>query len=479
MSKPDWRKFSLLEGIVLDPGRDDNRVVFWLPTERDRQFQYWERIGTVPRAEVRVEQGICTAPATSARARQRLGGSLLGKLARKLKGAADEQSWTLPSGQPAEKCGDRVTGLALAWPEDHSRLLDESSARALWPGLTRCQAIGDRLLLVAGAHAAPAASQPAQSPDAAPETEELGSPVAFAEELLEEARQTGDRARETAALVDLGIVTMNEGDLKKAVSHLDKALSLARELNDREREIDALNNLGFALLATGQAPAARRALEAALVLARQVGDPYAEKLVVERLGMAHANMRDPFGALNLAAQALEMARAKGDRQQETRVLWNIAIAHADLNQREEATARAQESVDLLRQLGKPEASWYGAQLQRYRMDFTGLESGSPTSSGAIMTGGPMGATVMTTAQPVSGPKTGAGLLRMAVTATKAMMKFVASGLKTTAPQLQLARISTCQSCAHHTGLRCRVCGCFTNVKTRMAHEQCPIGKWTA
>ncbi len=26
-------------------------------------------------------------------------------------------------------------------------------------------------------------------------------------------------------------------------------------------------------------------------------------------------------------------------------------------------------------------------------------------------------------------------------------------------------------------LRCRLCGCFTNVKARLDHEECPIGKW--
>ena len=54
-------------------------MVFWLPASRDREFQYWERIGTVPRAEIKVEHGICATPATSIRARQRLGGGLLGK----------------------------------------------------------------------------------------------------------------------------------------------------------------------------------------------------------------------------------------------------------------------------------------------------------------------------------------------------------------------------------------------------------------
>jgi hypothetical protein len=91
----------------------------------------------------------------------------------------------------------------------------------------------------------------------------------------------------------------------------------------------------------------------------------------------------------------------------------------------------------------------------------------------------MGGSVMTATQTGTDPGSGPGLLRMAVSATKAMMKFIGSGLKTTAPDIQQNRMATCQACEHHTGLRCRICGCFTNVKTRMAHEQCPIGKWPA
>jgi tetratricopeptide (TPR) repeat protein len=226
----------------------------------------------------------------------------------------------------------------------------------------------------------------------------------------------------------------------------------------------------------GQPQPARQVLQNALPLVRQTGDRFAEKLVLERMGMAHANLGDPAGALALANQALEMTRALGDRQQEVRLLWNQAIAHADMNQRELAMARAQESVDLLRKLGKPEASWYGAQLQRYRMDLSGLAAQSAAGV-HVMAGGPMGGSISTTSQSASDPNIGPGLLRMAVSATKAMMKFIGSGLKTTPPDLQQSRMATCERCEHHTGMRCRVCGCFTHVKTRMAHEQCPIGKW--
>ena len=74
---------------------------------------------------------------------------------------------------------------------------------------------------------------------------------------------------------------------------------------------------------------------------------------------------------------------------------------------------------------------------------------------------------------------GPGLLRMAISATKAMAKFVGSGSKTTPNEIQRQRLATCAGCEHHTGLRCKICGCFTNPKSRMLHEDCPIGKWTA
>ena len=478
MKTPDWGNLILGEGVLCETVREGNRIVFWLPASRDQAFQYWERIGTVPRAEIKVEHGICTTPATSVQTRQRLDKGLLGKLARKLTGSANKESWTLPTGQPVEKCGELKTGLLLAWPEAADAALDEDSLRAQRPGMTRFQSIGTRVFLIADLASAKPDARIAPAAVGVSGTEELGCPIALAEQLLEAARQSGDRSREAAALVDLGIIVMNEGDPKKAVAHLEKAVQLSRQISEKARELDALNNLGYALLYAGQPSVARQVLEAGLGLARQLGDPYAEKLIMERLGSSHVNMSDPLGALSLFDRALEMTRSAGDRQQETRILWSQAIAHADINQRDQAIGKAEESIDLLRKMGKPEAAWYGAQLQRYRMDFAGLVGNGPGGFGStVVTSGPMGGSVMTATPAVNDPASGPGLLRMAVSATKAMMRFIGSGLKTTAPDLQQKRLATCQACEHHTGLRCRICGCFTNVKTRMAHEQCPISKW--
>jgi len=140
-------------------------------------------------------------------------------------------------------------------------------------------------------------------------------------------------------------------------------------------------------------------------------------------------------------------------------------------------------------MGKPQAAWYGAQLQKYRMGAVEEMPGRPTEghpsphSPHDYLGGSIAARAMAgqpnddqaKAKPISGP----GLLAMAMSATKAMANFVGSGFKTVTPEVQRKRLETCAQCEHHTGMRCKICGCFTAVKSGMLHEDCPIGRWPA
>jgi hypothetical protein len=180
-----------------------------------------------------------------------------------------------------------------------------------------------------------------------------------------------------------------------------------------------------------------------------------------------------------------LARLVGDRMQAANLLWYQGIQHAELGQRDLAIAKAEESIELFKAMGRPQAAWYGSHLQKYRM---GLYEQAPAATGAGVNlspqsylGGAIVASVMpggpAQGQSASQPNSGPGLLRMAMSATKAMATFIGSGMKATPPDLQQKRIQTCMACEHHTGMRCKICGCFTNVKSRMLHEDCPIGKW--
>jgi len=474
MHNVDWNSLAFNEGVLAEPVRDDGRVVLWLSGPSDGQFQYWERIAMAARAAPTSENGVGATPAVAIRARQRLSDGVFSKLARKLSRRDPETTWTLPDGHEVERCGERRTNLALAWTEQAAGTLDEESVRRRWPECQRLQPLASGLFLVEGVSEPPPSRPSNGTPKSRTEPAEPVDLAQVAAKVVEAARANGDAKAEALALSDLSMVVLLGGDSAQAVEHLRKALELCRERGDRSLETDVLCNLGFALLGVGQAHEARDALESALALSRSSGDVHAEKLALERLGMAHSNLGDPAGALRYIDRALELAQAHGDRQQEPRLLWRQAIALADLKRPEQAIARAEASVAFLRADGKPEADWYEAQIHKYRSDPSVLSSSKPD-----FMGGPIYAGAVTTAPPATDPKVGPGLLRMALSATKAMAAFLGSGLKTTPVDVQEARLAVCRSCSHHTGLRCRICGCFTNVKSRMAHERCPIGKWPA
>ncbi len=42
---------------------------------------------------------------------------------------------------------------------------------------------------------------------------------------------------------------------------------------------------------------------------------------------------------------------------------------------------------------------------------------------------------------------------------------------------QTTRLAICHGCSHFTGSKCELCGCYANLKSRLATEHCPIEKW--
>ncbi len=178
MNLPDWREMALEAGVLREPASDGGRIVLWLPRERDGAFQHWERIGTVARAEVSEEQGLCATAAALIPARQRVKG-VLGKLLGRLQEAKGSRAFVLPNGESAEPSGERATDLLIVWSADDADTLDESRIQSRWPEARRYQRLGPKLFLVGGLGAKDA---PATVPQPLPPSD--GCPRAFAEQLL-------------------------------------------------------------------------------------------------------------------------------------------------------------------------------------------------------------------------------------------------------------------------------------------------------
>ncbi len=288
----------------------------------------------------------------------------------------------------------------------------------------------------------------------------------LAEQTLAAARQGDDPRRLALALADLGAVLHRARQGQQAVHLLAEALTLVRQLGDRAGERDVLCGLGGVALEARQPVEALQFFGQALALAEQDGDRFAAKLALERLGTAHLTLRDPGRALGFLDAALDLARDTGDRTHEAHLVWYRGIALLELGRREAALAEANAAIALLRALGNPESECFADHLQR------ALREDQPEWQGALV-----GSWESTIAPAAPAPRE-AGWLRKAVSAARALAQYVGSGMKTVCPEERQRRLELCTGCEHHTGVRCRLCGCFTQVKTWLPHEVCPLGKWT-
>jgi tetratricopeptide (TPR) repeat protein len=210
-----------------------------------------------------------------------------------------------------------------------------------------------------------------------------------------------------------------------------------------------------------------------------MGNRFQEKLALEHAGTVYAALGDHAQSLAAFEHALELAREAGDRHHEADLLWYMAVQHAEQDQRDKALERAQASLELFKALKNPYVGWLTDHLHQYRV---GDGAGRLGAAGQGPQPGSLGGSwVVGGAQPTqpgpTPPASGPGLLRMAHSAVKSVGKFLGSGLQTVPAPTYQSRLQVCGACEHHTGVRCKLCGCFTSVKAWLPHEGCPIGKW--
>jgi tetratricopeptide (TPR) repeat protein len=457
----DRDAWGLDPGILMELSQGPGRIAFWSPLKGKVQGPEWERIGTGAGAEVIVEGSLRAIPASAVPARRLRTLELVRRWVHRLGPDDGERTWLLPNGDRATQAGPRENGLLLVWADGTDEALDEQRVRARWPLGRIVERLGSNLVLVRGI-------DPARSAEATPpETDD--SPQA-AERAVANARRTNDPRVLAASLADLGAVLFRSKDPGGASAAFEESLGLARQLGDRAGECDVLCGLGSASLQLGDPAKAHEQYGRALELARESGDPFAEKLALERLGQAYLMGRAPEPALDALGRAIALAQSLGDGKHEAQLRWYLGIALAELGRRDQAIEQAGAAVVQLERLGSPEATCFVEHLRRYReFNAPGLPDAASVRAETIGPPAPAAAPGQTSpARP----------LRQALSAVNALTKFLASGGRKVTASTREQRLQTCRACEHHTGLRCRLCGCFTQAKTWLPHERCPLAKWT-
>src|SRR5205807_1873252 len=115
--------------------------------------------------------------------------------------------------------------------------------------------------------------------------------------------------------------------------------------------------------------------------------------------------------------ALTLARELADRRHQADLHWHLAIAHAEADDRRQAIIHGQSAIGLFQELGHPGARTYVEHLDKYRLGAgsLGRKPELVTSSGGYVQ--------TVSARDMTQGAQGAGLLKMALAAAKAMVKF--------------------------------------------------------
>jgi class 3 adenylate cyclase/tetratricopeptide (TPR) repeat protein len=172
-----------------------------------------------------------------------------------------------------------------------------------------------------------------------------------AEDLLEAARRSGDRAGEAGALVQIASALQWAEDFPSALERSQQAIEIAETVGARAP-------LGFGLYVRGYLHALNARLEAAeadvaraLELGRAVGDPSRQALALHFLALRRSWQGEYRPSLERGDEGVRIAREHRLVIPLLRCLWNQGLACNDLGEYDRSLAALEEGLALAEKIG--------------------------------------------------------------------------------------------------------------------------------
>ncbi|HUN32390.1 MAG TPA: tetratricopeptide repeat protein [Trebonia sp.] len=160
-----------------------------------------------------------------------------------------------------------------------------------------------------------------------------------------------DRAARARALLSLGGIWHQLGDVTAEVRDLREALSLYQGVDDKVGQARALRKLGASYLASGDYPQTAQVWSAALDLFRRLGDKRSEFEMLGRLGVVQYEQGDTSAALASLSAARDMCAELDDPVGQANALCYLGIIQADRGQFDDAIDGITEAMGIFQGLG--------------------------------------------------------------------------------------------------------------------------------
>jgi tetratricopeptide (TPR) repeat protein len=191
-------------------------------------------------------------------------------------------------------------------------------------------------------------------------------------------RRLGDRPGEAAALLDLGLISREQGRLREAVNHYELCLSIHRELGDLRGEGAVLRSLGFVYRDLGRFTEAISTYEQCLDVFRAPSDSRWEAYAFRGLALVHRGLGHVDDALACYEQALPIFRDLGDRRGEAYVFYDLGSLRTDQGYLEDALKWFDLCLPIMRELRDQRGEAYAIM----ELGLTYLRLGRPTDARA-------------------------------------------------------------------------------------------------
>jgi DNA-binding SARP family transcriptional activator/tetratricopeptide (TPR) repeat protein len=165
------------------------------------------------------------------------------------------------------------------------------------------------------------------------------------------ARHTGDRAAEAEALINLGVLDLEQGYQIEAVAHMQQGLALFPETGDRSGKARALGNVGILHFQLGQYEEATGHLQQALALCSGIGDQAGEARVLAALSMIDFRQGRYEQVTDRVHRSLVLFRQAGDRTGEAHALCSLGEVGVRLGNSGPAVGHLRQALALFRDAG--------------------------------------------------------------------------------------------------------------------------------
>jgi tetratricopeptide (TPR) repeat protein len=174
--------------------------------------------------------------------------------------------------------------------------------------------------------------------------------------------QLGDHRGQATAHLASGFVSWRQGRLSDALRHAERALDLCQLVGEQVLQARALNAVGWYHGLLGDYQQALTYCQRALDIMCEIGDRYGQANTWDSVGYAYHHLGRYPEAIDCYQQTLRLRRERGDRYYEAEVLIHLGDTHQASGALETARRSFQRAMDILEELGHPDADQVRAKL---------------------------------------------------------------------------------------------------------------------